>query len=223
MAGNSGVSRGLVSERTGTVCAVGTVENLEAAGPGRPRDPSIEDRVIEAAKQELAEHGVDAFSIRSVARRAGVSRPSLGLRWPNRDALIIDTVEKLSEWPTPNPSANVRTELEGIVEHVVRMMEPDALGILMRFVADAPRYPALYARYQLRVMSRAAGRLADLFERAMEAGELPPDSDTVWASDALIGVILMRTLQSPGLRAPSPRSQRRIIDSMWSAMPRRGE
>jgi AcrR family transcriptional regulator len=58
-------------------------------GRGRPRDPTVEARVFDASRAELSERGFEAYSMRSVARRADVSRPSLLLCWPDRDSLIL--------------------------------------------------------------------------------------------------------------------------------------
>src|SRR4051812_41962266 len=98
-------------------------------GRGRPRDPTVEDRVLDASRTELADRGFEAYSVRSVARRAGVSRPSLLLRWPDRESLILETIERMVEWPRPNPSAGLREELEAIVARVVELMDPTLLGL----------------------------------------------------------------------------------------------
>jgi AcrR family transcriptional regulator len=190
----------------------------ELSGPGRPRDPSTEQRVFAAAKEELAERGLKAFSMRSVARRSGVSRPSLLLRWPDRDALILDTLELLAEWPPPEPRASVRAEIEAIVERVGQLMEHDMLAIQLRLIADAPRHPELFAAYQDKVMSKAGKRLTQLLERAVLDGELPPGTDVRWAADALIGVVFMRTIRSKGQRPPSPAGLRQIVDVLWTSL-----
>ena len=190
----------------------------DAGGPGRPRDPSIEDRVIEAATRELAERGFEAFSMRSVARRAGVARPSLLLRWPTRDGLIIDTLERIAEWPAAGPADSVRAEIDAIVAQVAALMEPEMLGIQLRLIADATKHPELYAAFQHKVIAKAGARLTKLLDHAVEAGELRSDIDTRWFADALIGVIFMRTIRAPGLQPPTPAAQRQVIDAMWAAL-----
>jgi AcrR family transcriptional regulator len=190
----------------------------ELAGRGRPRDPSTEDRVFAAAKEELAERGFDAFSMRSVARRSGVARPSLLLRWPNRDALILDTLERLAEWPTPDAEATVRAEIDAIVARVGELLQHDMLAIQLRLMADAPRHPALFAAFQDKVMSRAGRRLTRLLQKAVTDGELPATTDVKWAADALIGGMFMRTIRSPGQSPPSAVAQRQIVDAFWSTL-----
>ncbi|BBZ70590.1 MULTISPECIES: TetR/AcrR family transcriptional regulator [Mycobacterium] len=188
------------------------------SAPGRPRDPSTENRVYAAAKQELAARGFEGFSMRGVARRSGVARPSLLLRWPNRDALILDTLERLIEWPRPRPEAGVRAELDAIVAHLGRVMAPEMLSIQLRLIADAPRHPELYAAFQDKVIAKAGKRLVGLLESAVRERLLPPDADVRWAADALIGVMYMRTIRAPGRQPPSPAAQREIIDALWEGL-----
>lgn len=188
------------------------------AGRGRPRDPSTEERVFAGARQELAERGFEAFSMRSVARRSGVARPSLLLRWPNRDALILDTLERLVEWPRPEPKASVRAEIEAIIARVGELLEHDMLAIQLRLIADAPRHPALFAAFQDTVISKAGRRLTRLLQKAVTDGELPPATDIRWAADALIGVMFMRTIRSPGQSPPSAAAQRQIVDALWTTL-----
>ena len=171
-----------------------------------------------AAKGELAERGVEAFTMRSVARRAGVSRPSLSLRWPTRDALILDTLERLVEWPRPQPEAPVRAELDAIVEHLGRVMAPELLSIQLRLIADAPKHPELYAAFQDTVIARAGRRLVRLLKRAVQEGDLPSTTDVRWAADALIGVMYMRTIRAAGRQPPSRAAQRDIIDALWTGL-----
>lgn len=187
---------------------------------GRPRDPSVEERVIEAAKRELAENGIEAFSVRGVARRSGVSRPSLLLRWPDRDSLILETIESISEWPPPNEQASLRDELRAIVGRVVEMGDPTTLGIQFRLVADAARHPELFAAFQDKVMGPAGKRLTTRLERAVAEGELPIDTDCRWAADALVGTVMLRSIGSPGLRPLSTASQERLVDSMLTMLTR---
>ncbi|WP_131588721.1 TetR/AcrR family transcriptional regulator [Mycolicibacterium phlei] len=187
----------------------------ESGAQGRPRDPSTEDRVYNAAKQELAERGFEGFSMRSVARRSGVARPSLTLRWPTRDALIMDTLERLAEWPEPRPEAGVRAEIEAVAARSAELLGPDMLAIQLRLVADAPRHPELFAAFQDRVMVKAGKRLTTLFEQAAAEGHLRPGISARWASDALMGVLFMRTIMTPGQKPPSPAVQREILEALW--------
>ena len=213
-----------VPSRNGSTVSRMTAESgIEGIGPGRPRDPSVEARVIESAKVELAERGFEAFSMRSVARLANVSRPSLVLRWPDSFALIVDTLDRLTEWPQPDATADVRTEIDAVIAHVAMLMNPTMLGIQLRLIADAPRHPELFRAFQGKVIAKAGSRLTELLDRAAADGALAADTDTRWLADALVGVVFMRTVRAPGLKPPSPAAQRRIVDAIWRATPADGD
>lgn len=190
----------------------------DTAQRGRQRDPSVERRVVDAAKQELAEKGFEAFSVRSVARRSGVSRPSLLLRWPDRDSLIIDTLASISEWPNTDPAGTLRDELAKLVRAMVDLLDPTTMAIQLRLIADASRHPKLFAAFQHKVMSSAGHQLVDLLERAVDRGELAEGIDCRWAADALVGVVFIRTIGAPELKPLSAASQRRLVDSMMATV-----
>jgi AcrR family transcriptional regulator len=59
-----------------------------AATRGRPRDPDLEARVLDATLELVAERGLDGATIEAIAARSGVARATLYRRWPSRDALI---------------------------------------------------------------------------------------------------------------------------------------
>ena len=216
------------SRTTGPATRVGIVRpmppksNNDGGQRGRPRDPSVEDRVIEAATMELAENGFEGFSVRSVARRSGVSRPSLLLRWPTREVLIMETMERISEWPRTNPDAPFQDELRAIVARMVELMgSPTTLGLQLRIAADAPRHPELFSAFRDKVMTKSAGRLSALLQRAVANGELPAHTDTRWAADALVGVVMVRSIGAIGRGPLSASAQGRIVSSFIRTL--RGE
>lgn len=207
------------SRSVGSVAAMPPKQNNNGGQQrGRPRDPSVEERVFKAAMIELAENGFEGFSVRSVARRSGVSRPSLLLRWPTRDALILETVERVVEWPRPDPKAPFLDELKAIVARIAELMDPDVRGIHLRLVADAPRHPQLFAAFRDKVMTKAATRLSRLLQRAVADGDLPPHIDCRWAADALVGVVFVRSIASPDQRPLSAAAQGRILSSFLSTL-----
>lgn len=62
---------------------------------GRPRDPELTPKVLEAARQLLAEGGPRAFTSDNVAATARVGKASLYRRWSDLDQLLVDVVRSL--------------------------------------------------------------------------------------------------------------------------------
>lgn len=59
---------------------------------GRPRSTSVDHAIIRAATELLIRGGLDDCTINAVARRAGVARASIYLRYKSRDALITAAI-----------------------------------------------------------------------------------------------------------------------------------
>src|SRR3954467_3208324 len=64
----------------------------EAPRVGRPRDPRVDDAGRTATLGVAVEGGCQATSIQAVARRAGVSAPTIYRRWANKSELIEEVV-----------------------------------------------------------------------------------------------------------------------------------
>lgn len=83
---------------------------------GRPRDASIDERVLAVTRELLVELGWDELSIRLVAARAGVSRSSLSRRWATKAELVLHAI--LGATPDLTPFEG--TDRDGWVSWVVR-------------------------------------------------------------------------------------------------------
>jgi AcrR family transcriptional regulator len=55
---------------------------------GRPRDPAIDAKVLEATVELLEEEGFASATIQAISQRSGVPAPAIYRRWPTRLALI---------------------------------------------------------------------------------------------------------------------------------------
>lgn len=62
---------------------------------GRPRDPAVTPKVLQAAREIVAEVGLRNASMSAIADRAGVGKPTVYLRWPNLMALVDAAIEDL--------------------------------------------------------------------------------------------------------------------------------
>lgn len=83
---------------------------------GRPRDASIDERVLAVTRELLVEVGWDDLSVRLVAVRSGVGRSSLNRRWSSKAELVLHAI--LGEAPDMSPFSG--TDLAGWIDWVVR-------------------------------------------------------------------------------------------------------
>ncbi|MGK8524414.1 helix-turn-helix domain-containing protein [Nocardia asteroides] len=83
---------------------------------GRPRDESVEHRVLVTVREMLVEVGWEELSVRAVAARAGVGRASISRRWQSKAELVLHAV--LGETPDLTPFEG--TDRAGWIEWVLR-------------------------------------------------------------------------------------------------------
>jgi AcrR family transcriptional regulator len=58
---------------------------------------NLKPALVAAALKEIAAHGPDAFSLRGVARRAGVSAPAVYRHFADKDALLVAVASECAE------------------------------------------------------------------------------------------------------------------------------
>ncbi|UUZ84151.1 TetR/AcrR family transcriptional regulator [Paenibacillus sp. P26] len=57
---------------------------------GRPRSESTDISILKATRALMMESGINNFSMDDVAARAGVSKPTIYLRWKTKEELLSD-------------------------------------------------------------------------------------------------------------------------------------
>ena len=174
----------------------------ESPSRGRRPDETLTPRILQAAREELAQVGAAGFSIRQVASRAGVSRNAIAARWSSTDELLRDALGDISalEFET---SGDLAADLRLLGRQFIAGLESGVLEIQLRVAADAERHPETYARMQERVLAPMSEELVSAFRSAQHRGQMTP-GDVSWLVRAFVGAILARTFQGSGLTVPTP-------------------
>src|SRR6201993_1626355 len=143
------------------------------AAPGRPRDPSIEGRVLETALRHLAEHGYEGLSLAAVAEEAGTTRSALYRRWPGKAELATAAIASLStadsREATDDPYADLVAELTAFRNGIAR---PDGLSLVGTMLQRGTD-PELLRLYRERLVTPRRTRLRAILERAVTRGFIP--------------------------------------------------
>lgn len=160
---------------------------------GRPRDTSLDERALAAAREILVEQGFDATTIRAVAERSGVHATAIYRRWPSRIELIEEATFPGLSAPAVQPTGDLRGDLHRFVDAYVAAFEAPAARAaaagLFGHLQTAPRerLPELY----LRVSARP--QFADILAAA-PPGSVDPNVDADDVFDMLLSSILTRTV-----------------------------
>ncbi|WP_285732142.1 TetR/AcrR family transcriptional regulator [Nocardiopsis sp. ATB16-24] len=121
---------------------------------------NVEDRILDATRACVEAFGVRRTTLTDVARRAGVSRPTVYRRWPDATALVADLLtrelRRILEEEASEVAAgeNVRERLVRHAAGVARAML--AHPLLTRMVDTEPELLATYTFHRLGASHHAA-------------------------------------------------------------------
>lgn len=162
---------------------------------GRPRDADIDARIAAATLSLLAEHGYGALTLESVARTAGVTRPTIYRRWPGKAALVLGvltaTVPQLGAPDTGDTFVDLQT---AIVDFVVEFTNSGYSPTVFALHAEARHDPDLAALLSGSYLAPRMGRVVLLVERAKRHGGLRSDLPSDVVRDLLFGPLIYRWL-----------------------------
>lgn len=151
-------------------------EEREASHRGRPADPQLEGRFIQAALDLLTERGYRALTTAAIARRAGASTASLYRRWPTKRALVSDIARTL----TLNALGGIDTgSLEGDLREFIRRKRSLIKRVgtpLILLLAESAYDDELREILRPEVIDATARHLYTLLARASSRGAIPAPS-----------------------------------------------
>lgn len=107
-----------------------------------PPASSVEDKILDAARACVLDFGVRRTTLAEIARRAGVSRPTVYRRWPDIRAVVADlmTREIAAAMPTldaNDPTLTVRAQLvDAACEVADRMRSHPLFVTILKFDQD---------------------------------------------------------------------------------------
>lgn len=184
------------------------------AAPGRPRDPEVDRRISQAALDVFGEAGWAGFSMESVARRAGVGKASLYLRWSSKEALLTDAVTLRMSRVTDADTGTLRGDLTELAVQMLDLYTGPSSRAALRLGVEAASIPGVAGHYEAVRRSRVLAARA-IVRRGIERGELSPDTPVTLLLDTLAGGAMMHALSTPpALKAQLERDVRTHADRL---------
>lgn len=193
----------------------------EPSAAGRPRDPDLSGRLMTAALEEYTRTGWASFSMQGVARRAGVGKSALYLRWPSKELLLVDSLESVTRPLVMDPNTG---SLHGDLLEVASSLLQFYLGpvgwVTMRVAMDiAVEEPALHAAdldaYQTKVVGMHRAAISKIVTSAVERGELNTGADMGSMASCLFGGVVVHSMAlSPSERERAHADPRAEMEPM---------
>lgn len=163
---------------------------------GRPRDPGVDERVAEAAVALFGEVGWSGFSVEAVARRAGVGKASIYLRWPTKEALLTAALELRIAPVAKIDTGSTRGDLVELTRQMLRLYLGGSGHAFMRLTLDGEKVLAIRARHDALTRSRILAARA-IVRGGIRRGELPRSTSVTVVLDALCGGAMMHAMSTP--------------------------
>ena len=162
---------------------------------GRPRDPRIDDAVLRATVELLAETGYPGLSVSAIAERAGTSKPAIYRRWPSKAHLVHEAVFPIGAATTIPDTGSLPEDLREMVRRTTAFLTtPPARSALPGLVGEMASDPTLHSALLERFADIFAGGLAEWLERATGQGEVRTGVTAAELAEAIAGITLLGLL-----------------------------
>lgn len=189
---------------------------------GRPRDPAREHRVLVAAIEEYSERGWAGLTMDGVAKRAGVGKSTIYLRWTNKEDLLAAAVQRLAVEVEPVDTGSVRGDFEVLVRRLHQVQQTAVGWGMFRILIDAAGSGEAIGELREVNESHRAQAYA-ILERGVERGELRPGVPRQTAINALYGTLVIYRMMRPwdemeGLAPDTDDLAQQVVDFMMGGL-----
>ena len=172
------------------------------ASPGRPRDQLVDEAVLRAALELFNEYGIEGASIGQIANRAGVARTTIYRRWPSREDLLVNAIERTRNFPEQLMEGPEKMQPDELVNLILEagvdaLTQTQFRNLAARLIGCSPSHPALMSAYQNKYMQPRRLAFIRIFEKARAQGLLPQDTDVEILGDMITGTMLYYLLFQP--------------------------
>jgi AcrR family transcriptional regulator len=178
--------------------------------PGRPRSLGVDRAILGAAVELLATVGPAGTTINAVARRSGVARASIYLRYPGREALLAAAVRAAIGRAPYALSGDVVTDLRNGAEQARAILAaPQFRTVLPMLVGQLLQGDGLEPlTFDMLFPNRLL--VADEYRRSAADAGLRADVDAEQVIDLIIGGLLVQLLATG--EAPSIAAAQAAVD-----------
>lgn len=171
-----------------------TSQTPAARGRGRPRTPSHDEAILDAAVALMREVGYRRLTMEGVAAAAGVSKPTLYLRWPGKAELVVAAHERVRLAQAPEPTGDLRADLVAQLRHLADTFARLGMSVIGVCLAEEEGLPDLIAGLRARSLEPGRAILREAMRAAAARGELPEDADVETAIETAVGAYYARYL-----------------------------
>ena len=166
--------------------------------PGRPRDPELDERVLNAALTVYARHGWAGFNFDAVAREAGCGRPALYRRWRSKRELMLAAFKAFDATLDIKDEGSIRDQLAAVAEQLFLRYLSQQGSAIIRMAMDGIDDEELWREWD--AIRRTRIRTArEIVKRGIERGELTRNTSASRLLNSITGAMLSEAMTVPPL------------------------
>jgi AcrR family transcriptional regulator len=181
---------------------------------GRTRDPEVDEAILAAAMDLLAEIGYARLTMDQVAARARVGKASVYLRWPNKVALVAEAIQHRSAVvPDVPDTGSLREDMRAFLRALLRSKSA-AQRAVAAVTGEIASNPELAKAWRQGVAGTLLACVRVIVERALARGELPASSDVELL--AMLPVTLLQNWRMEHGQGPDDTVVERIVAQFFT-------
>jgi AcrR family transcriptional regulator len=160
------------------------------------RSQAAREAVLRAADDLLVEKGFAGVTVEGIAKAAGVAKQTVYRWWNSKTEVLMDAfLEDAAADLEPPDTGSLESDLRGHLRDTVRFLTADDAGAVYRaLVGQAQHDPVLAKAFRARYLHDQQVRDQKPFVRAIDRGELSPETDVARTAERLVGPIHYRVI-----------------------------
>jgi AcrR family transcriptional regulator len=180
------------------------------------RTPERRAAICEAVFELLAEVGYDRMTMDAVAARAHVSKATIYRAWPEKPELVADALSHhFSDVPVLPDTGSLRGDLLAVLTKACQAGNSLDGDVIAGVVTAAARNPMLAKTMHEAMYEKKHSMHEALIGRAVQRGEVPPNTDPHLLHEVLHSMLLARRLECDRLDAEFARH---VVDDILLPM-----
>jgi AcrR family transcriptional regulator len=193
----------------------------------RRRAEARPDEVLDAALELFIEKGFAATRVEDIARRAGLSKGTVYLYFPSKDA-VLEALVRRAIVPIADTALEALRDYEGdpriVITMVIKMIgqrlaDPRIIAIPKVIIREVAAFPHLAEIYRAQVLDRVIPVIIRLIRRGVEQGYLR-QVDPELTVRSIIGPMLMHMVMAEifGITPEGGLHFERLVDNHLSIL-----
>jgi AcrR family transcriptional regulator len=162
-----------------------------------PRKTRVRSAVLRAAGDVLRAEGYAGLTMERVAAESGVAKTTLYRSWPTKAALCMDLYLDVAGRELRDPATgDVSRDLNAIAETVINLQKRTVAGpAFIGLIAEAQISPDTRTAFLAEFAEKRREITRTILRRAIERGQIRPDTDIDLVIDIIGGATMFRLLQ----------------------------